>query len=106
MKKYVIEGCSHEGIVDVGDDCCPHKVSGVVQILQTTAYSEGKPIAVDGVTVTVTGNPHTTTGTVIASNSKVKIKGKNTVMVGDTVDYNGCGIGKIVEGSKKVKQGG
>ena len=106
MKQYVTEGCKHEGIVDVGDDCCPHKVSGVVQVLQTVAYSEGKPIAVDGVTVTVTGNPHTTTGTVIASNSDVKVLGKKTAMIGDTVDYNGCGTGTLVEGSKKVKRGG
>ena len=106
MKQYVIQGCKHKGIVNVGDKCCPHNVSGEVQVSQTIVYSDGKPVAVDQVTVTVTNNPHTTIGTVYGSNDKVIIAGKKAVMVGDTVDYNGCGTGTIIEGSKKVKQGG
>lgn len=105
-KQYVIQGCKHTGIVDVGAECCPHSVGGEVLVSQTIVFNEGKPVAVDKVEVTVTNNPHTTRGKVIASNSKVIIAGKKAVMIGDTVDYNGCGIGKIVEGSNKVKQGG
>lgn len=104
--KYAIAGCTHKGIVDVGDECCPHNVTGEVLVAQNVVFSEGKAVAVDGVKVTVTDNPHTTIGTVIGSNDSVIISGKKAVMIGDTVDYNGMGTGTIISSSGKLSKGG
>lgn len=104
--KYVIEGCTHQGIVDVGAECCPHEVTGTVLSSQSKVTSDGKAIAVDGTPVAVSDNPHTSIGYIVASNGKVIVNGKKSAMIGDTVDYNGMGTGTIISGSTKVSKGG